>query len=126
MYLDTSAVGRVLLGEPGHEKVLAALAEFNQHVSSQLMRVELSRLGLRHGVLAGARSLAASVAMVPLSESVLALAETITPEEVASLDAIHLATAVTLSDGGEVGAMMTYDRALADGARSHRLEVISP
>ena len=37
VYLDTSAVGRVLLGEPDAGAILAALGAFDQRVASRLM-----------------------------------------------------------------------------------------
>jgi predicted nucleic acid-binding protein len=64
--------------------------------------------------------------LIPLDEEILAAAETIAPPTVATLDAIHLATAVNLSDAGKLDALMTYDKRLADGARAHGLTVLSP
>jgi uncharacterized protein with PIN domain len=46
VYVDTSAVGRVLLGEPDAPAVLRDLAGFVQHVASRLLRLELRRLEL--------------------------------------------------------------------------------
>lgn len=126
VYLDTSALGRVLLGEPDASAVLAALADFDQHVASRLLGVELRRLALRHDVLSDADQLLGAVALVPMDESVLAAAETIAPATVGTLDAIHLATALRLAAGGAVDAVMTYDRRLAEGARHQGLGVVTP
>ena len=54
VYVDTSALGRVLLGEPGAAAVLRDLGAFEQHLSSQLLRVELRRVALREGRLSDA------------------------------------------------------------------------
>ena len=126
VYLDTSALGRILLGEPDRPDVLAALADFEQHVASRLLRVELRRLALRHDVLAEADRLLASVALLPVSEGILASAETVAPPAVATLDAIHLATALTLATDGSVDTVLTYDGRLAEGARHHGLAVLAP
>ncbi|UUY03817.1 PIN domain-containing protein [Svornostia abyssi] len=126
VYLDTSAVGRVLLGEPDAGVILAAIGAFDQRVASRLMRVELRRLALREGVLADADQLLAGVALVPLDDDLLAVAETLPPSTVATLDALHLATAVRLAAAGMLDAVMTYDHRLADGARQHGLEVLAP
>ena len=47
MYLDTSALARVLLGEPDSPAVIDALGDFDQHVASRLLRIELLRLARR-------------------------------------------------------------------------------
>jgi predicted nucleic acid-binding protein len=64
--------------------------------------------------------------LIPVDADILAAAETITPPTVATLDAIHLATAVSLSKAGKLDALMTYDKQLATGAREHNLEVLAP
>ena len=126
VYLDTSALGRILLGEPGHPAILDALEAFEVHVASRLLGVELRRLALRHDRLADAERLLNTIALVPLDESTLAGAERTTPASVATLDAIHLVTAVRLSETGLIEALMTYDGQLATGAREHGITVIAP
>lgn len=126
IYLDTSALGRVLLGEPDAVAVLRALDDFEEHVASRLMGVELRRLALRFKLLEQARQLLAGVALVPIDDVVLEQAETVPPATVGTLDAIHLATALRLSDAGFIDALMTYDTRLADGARRHGLTVVAP
>jgi len=126
VYVDTSALGRVLLGEPAAPAVLAALADFDHHVASRLLGVELRRLALRHDVLDHADQLLGAVALVPMDATVLASAETVPPPVVATLDAIHLATALRLAAGQAVEAVMTYDLRLAEGARHHGLDVVTP
>jgi predicted nucleic acid-binding protein len=126
IYVDTSALGRVLLREPDAPLVLRALADFEQRVASRLLGVELRRLALRTDRLADADQLLAGVALIPLDDDVLALAETIGPSSVATLDAIHLVTAVRAARMAGVDSVMTYDRRLADGAREHGLAVIAP
>ncbi|MDX6555857.1 MAG: uncharacterized protein QOD86_2052 [Miltoncostaeaceae bacterium] len=126
VYLDTSALGRVLLGEPDAPAVLAALREFDQRVASRLARVELRRLGLRTGRLVEADRLLAGVALLPLDDETLAAAEVVEPPGVATLDALHLVTALRLAQAGLLDAVMTFDRTLADGAARHGLRVIAP
>lgn len=126
VYVDTSALGRVLLGEPDAPAVIRALEELDQHVASRLLRVELRRLALRTGLLDQADQLLSGVALLPVDEALLEAAETVQPEIVATLDAIHLATALRLADAGLIEAVMTYDVRLAEGARHHGLDVLSP
>ena len=126
VYLDTSAVGRVLLGEPDSQAVLAALSRFDQHVASRLLRIELRRLALRHDLLDHADRLLSAIALVPMDEATLEAAETVPPNGVATLDAIHLATALRLAADGLIDAVLTHDTRLAEGARHHGLEVLAP
>ncbi|MBA3412786.1 MAG: type II toxin-antitoxin system VapC family toxin [Actinobacteria bacterium] len=126
VYLDTSALGRVLLGEPDAAAVLNALEGFDQHVASRLVGVELRRLALRFELLEQASQLLAGVALVPIDEPLLEQAETVPPATVGTLDAIHLVTALSLAEAGFVEAVMTYDARLAEGARRHGLTVVSP
>ena len=126
LYLDTSALGRVLLGEPDSQAILRELGRFDRHIASRLLRVELRRLALRHGRLEDADQLLAGVALIPVEEATLAAAETVPPPTVATLDAIHLVTALRLADAGLLDAVMTYDPHLATGAQQHGLSVLAP
>jgi uncharacterized protein len=126
VYVDTSAIGRVLLGEPDAAAVLRDLAGFDQHVASRLLRIELRRLALREDALEAADRLLGGVALIPLDDAILVSSETLPPTTVATLDAIHLATAVRLATAGVLDTVMTYDRRLADGAAHHGLRVLAP
>ena len=126
LYLDTSVLGRVLLDEPDTPAIRRELGRFERHISSSLLSVELHRLGLRENMLKYVAELLSGKVLVPLNEDILAAAETIAPPTVATLDAIHLATAVSLSNAGKLDALMTYDKQLALGAREHGLEVLAP
>lgn len=104
----------------------AALAEYETVIGSQLLRVELRRLGLRRGELALADRLLEDIALVPLDRDVLTAAETILPTRVTTLDALLLATALRLAGAGMLDAVMTYDARLAEGARHHGLAIVAP
>ena len=66
----------------------------------------------------------AATNLLEIDEQVLKLAATVEPNGLRSLDAIHLASALTL--GSDLGAMVTYDSALAAAARAVGIEVLSP
>ena len=66
----------------------------------------------------------AGVTLVRLDESIQRLAGTIGPPGLRSLDAIHLATALSIGDYPE--AFVTYDERLATAARAAGFNVISP
>ncbi|MGO9320765.1 MAG: type II toxin-antitoxin system VapC family toxin [Solirubrobacteraceae bacterium] len=126
VYVDTSVFGRVILEEPDKSAIKRDLAKFDRSVASRLLRVELRRVARREDALEEADRILNDVQLIPLDEDVLTAAETISPTTVGTLDAIHLATAVRLSRAGELDAIMTYDKRLADGAREHGLTVLSP
>lgn len=126
LYIDTSALARVMLGEPDAAAITGALASFAQHFSSRLLAIELRRVALRESVPALADALLASVALMPLDETILSRAETVTPATVTTLDALHLATALRLADAGLVTTLLTYDGRLAGAADAHGLATLTP
>lgn len=126
VYVDTSALGRILNGEPDSAAVIGEIERFDRQVASRLLGVELRRVALRRGLTEQADELLADVALVPMDDAILAAAETVPPEAVATLDAIHLVTALRLAGAGDLDAIMTYDAQLAAGAAHHGIRVIAP
>lgn len=127
IYLDSSIVLAALLTEdrsPGAELWQDEL------VSSRLLRYEvINRLhayGLSADVLASANDLLARIALVALAPAVLARAEQPFPVAVRTLDALHLATAVYLTQQRASLSLATYDRRMADAARLLDLTVLAP
>ena len=126
VYVDTSAIGRVLLEEPDKLTIKNALDTFDRVTASNLLRVELRRVGLRRELLDRANILLTDISLIPMDDQILTTAGTLTPPAVGTLDAIHLATAIRLSRAGELDALMTYDKQLAAGAKEHGITVLSP
>ena len=62
--------------------------------------------------------------MPTTTDDVRALAATMEPIELRTLDAIHLAAALALSD--DLAAVLTYDHRMADAARARGVEVVAP
>jgi predicted nucleic acid-binding protein len=62
--------------------------------------------------------------LVDLEPRIRILAQTISPATVRSLDAIHLATALSIR--GQLTSFVTYDKRLADAATSTGLIVDMP
>jgi uncharacterized protein len=136
-YVDTSALGRVLLNEPDKAAVELALDGIDEVASSRLLWIELRRLARRweartaaagepQQVLQLAEEILKPIAAIPMEETLLADAELLPPASVATLDAIHLATAVHLADVSPLDVIVTYDHRLAEGAREHGLKVLAP
>ncbi len=126
VYVDTSALGRVLLDTSEAPSIQRDLGRFDQRVASRLLRIEIHRVALRESLLDAVDPMLADISLIPLDEEILTTAETVRPTTVATLDAIHLATAVRLAGQGELDALMTYDKQLAAGAREHGITVLSP
>lgn len=126
LYVDTSALARVLLNEPGAPVIAAELSSAAGLVASRLARTELRRVALRTGEAGDAERILASVSLIPVTSEILQAAETIAPASVGTLDAIHLVTALEAYEAGALSRMITYDRRLADAAAKNGLTVVSP
>ncbi len=132
-YIDASVVLRLVLGEPNR---LAEWKRVESGVASALTEVEclrtLDRLG-RLGSLsesevadrcAAVYRLLESVDVVDVGRTILRRASEPFPTPLGSLDAIHLATAISWRDMRGVDlTMATHDKALATAARSVGLAV---
>jgi predicted nucleic acid-binding protein len=114
------------LQETELEALLAELAEWDGYVSSALLGVEAVRACERYGkgYAEDARAFIVDVALLPLDDAVLDAAASIDPAGLRSLDALHLATALSIRQ--EIGAFFTYDDRLADAAAGHGLAVVQP
>jgi uncharacterized protein with PIN domain len=126
LYIDTSALGRILLAEPGAIAIRATLARYNVWWSSELLVVELRRLAAREGLVPAAERLLAALRLVGVNRESLERASRLAPMEVRSLDAIHLEAAVGLVGRGDVAAVLTYDRQLQTGCAHHLVPVEAP
>src|SRR5205807_1192858 len=126
LYLDTSALGRVLLAEPDAQVIRTALARHDEWWSSELLSIELRRLGRREGLLAAADRLLSIVSLSALDSAAVRRASHIEPADVRTLDAIHLDAAVQLHAAGTIDAVLTYDQQLQAGCAHHGLPVRAP
>jgi predicted nucleic acid-binding protein len=124
--LDSSAYVKLPLQEAEHEALLVELANWDGYVSSALMAVEAIRACARcsRSHAAAARSFLEGLALLPLDDAVLDEAASLDPAELCSLDALHLATALSVRD--EIGVFVTYDQRLADAAADRGLNVVRP
>jgi predicted nucleic acid-binding protein len=124
-YLDTSAYVKVPLGEPERAALLVALEPYVA-VSSWLLAVEAVCACARYGqeYADAARAGLRSVSLLALDEPVLTVAQTLGPPLLRTLDALHLATALSLA--ADLAVLVTYDDRLGDAARAAGLTVVSP
>ena len=122
-YLDTSAYVKLPLREPEEVALRGELAEHGGYVSSALLGVEAIRACARYGerYAEQARAWLLDVALLPVDDLLLDQATAVEPAGLRSLDAIHLATALSIRD--DIGAFFTYDERLAEAAAVHGLPV---
>lgn len=126
LYVDTSALGRVLLGEPDADVIRETLARYDPWWSSALLIVELRRLARRAGVDERGEQLLSLVSTRRLDSSVLRRAAKLDPVEVRRLDAIHLDAAIQLKKRGTIDTVLTYDQQLQAGCAHHALPIEAP
>jgi predicted nucleic acid-binding protein len=132
-YIDTSALLRVVLREPG---ALDDLRSYDGLVSSELIAVEsartIHRLRLQGSLttdeavirLRAISDWLEAIDLVLLRPSVLSRASEPMPMPLGTLDAVHLATALIWRDRiGALPTMATHDPALGLAARTFGFDV---
>lgn len=128
IYLDSSALMKLVRRE---DETLALSEWLNERldqpvVTSELGRVEVLRAARRVGgqAVAEARAVVADLDLVPLDRAVQDVACDLGGPLLRTLDALHLASALLLSDG--LTALISYDHRLVDAARAAGLVVATP
>ncbi len=125
-YIDTSAFIKLVRSEPESHALRAELTTGDALVSSALLLVEGRRAASRYGSVALVRARAAlnAVTLLPIDDATLEAAAELGPPELRSLDALHLAAALSL--GPDLGRLYCYDVRLATAARELGLDVHEP
>jgi predicted nucleic acid-binding protein len=115
-----------VLHERERDALVAELARWDGHVSSALLRVEAIRACARYGdrYAAAAGDGLGGVSLIPVDDEVLEAAARLVPAELRSLDALHLATALSLGD--DVGVLVAYDERLIAAAAAQDVPVAVP
>lgn len=128
IYLDSSAIFKLVRQEPESDALEAWLTTPVQapHVSSALALVEVIRSARRVDATGerDARRVLATLALIPMTQDILDEAVTVGDPLLRTLDAIHVATA--LSVRLDLTAVVTYDRRLAAAATRAGLHTVSP
>jgi len=128
VYLDSSALVRLFVPDPGALALQRFLAPRPRRVSALLLRTEVLRAAMRAGLspprMVLVRALLAGVSFLPADAALGDEAGILRPPELRSLDCLHLATARSL--GARLSAFVTYDERLTDAARWYGLPVTSP
>lgn len=133
LYVDTSALLKLLVREPESAAIERELLTWRELATSVIAEVELPRAVARareeraDAVIDGSvvlQGVLSSAAIVPLSEGVVVAARKVKPVHVGALDAIHIASALSL--GKQLAGVATYDRRMQDALEPLGVRVISP
>lgn len=127
LYLDSSAFVKVTVEEPESAALRVFLSERqSRRTSSALLRTEALR-AVRHlgaEAMATVREGLRRVDLIGIDDRILDAAGMLEPRILRTLDAIHLATALSLGD--DLAEIVTYDERMTEAARSLGLPTISP
>lgn len=128
IYLHSSAVLKLLVQEPESDSLEDWLTQQSDVpvASSELARVEVPRACRRLNVEAvpAARVLLGQLDMIPLTTTLLEQAADVGDPLLRALDAIHLASALSIR--AELSAFVTYDRRLATATHDAGIGVLQP
>jgi predicted nucleic acid-binding protein len=126
-YLDTSAAAKLVVAEAGSEAMTWwATTHETRVVASDLLRTELLRATRRAAPsqMQRARTVLDALTLFNLTSATFERAATLDPDELRSLDALHLAAALELGD--ELDGIVTYDDRMATVASLYGIAVIAP
>lgn len=125
LYLDSSALVKLVVAEDESAALRTALAPVSSRVSCTLARVEVVRAVRERGprAVADARRVLEGVELMELDDELLDLAGDL-DGPLRSLDAIHIAAALELGD--QLEALVTYDGQMARVAEALGLAVTAP
>jgi predicted nucleic acid-binding protein len=126
-YLDTSAFLKLIVAEDESAALRLFLLRWPERTSADLTRAEAIRALRRAGYdsrVGAARRLLRTMRLIRLDEPLLDRAGELDPRQLRSLDAVHLAAALTI--GSDLGLVVTYDQRFGEAARERGLVVESP
>ena len=127
VYLDSSAIVKLVFIEAETSALERFLTAWPIRVSSVVASIETIRTARLVGdpkVVRHAERVLAAIHLLALDGNIVAAASAVEPRPLRSLDAIHLASALSVLDG--LAGMVVYDRRLAGAARKAGLTVWAP
>ena len=126
-YVDTTAFVKLVVSEPESRALRTWVKRHRADgFASELLRVEALRSARRHSpeALHVARAALDSVTLLAVTADICERAATLDPQILRSLDAVHLATA--LSAGDSLQGVLTYDERLVAACAMHGVPTLSP
>jgi predicted nucleic acid-binding protein len=125
-YLDSSAIVKLAVQEPESKALRAYLRRRRVLVSSSLARAEVARALAPLGDAAVRRGndVLTRIDLIRVSDRILTAAGWLQPEDLRTLDAIHLATVRQIES--DLSRVITYDERMAVGARLSGWPTVAP
>ena len=124
-YVDASAIVKLVLDEQDTPSMVRWFIETARAATSVVGVIETRRAISRRPHDSAVLSLIMDMFItLELSDTITAAASRVSPAGLRTLDAIHVATA--LSIGPDLESFVTYDDRLADAARAVGLPVVRP
>lgn len=127
-YLDSSSLVKLVVHDYGSDELRAWLEAHPAVVSSAIavteVRRAIGRLSTRRSLSDRARLVLDGVALLAVDIAVLETAAGLKPPQLRALDAIHVASALSL--GADLLAFVTHDERQAAAARAAGLPVSTP
>jgi predicted nucleic acid-binding protein len=125
LYLDPSAIVKLVRREPETLDLVREVREDPALVSSALAWTEVIRAIRRAGgSQTRAERVLSGIGLVPIDDGIIRSAAALTPATLRTLDAIHIATALSIR--ADVSRLVTYDDRLASAAAAAGIDVVSP
>jgi predicted nucleic acid-binding protein len=125
--IDSSAIVKLIVHEPKSQSFGAWLKNCKSDLFvSEIAHTEVARAVARvdvslHGQL---RAVLERFGTIRVSSQILTIASVLTPTNLRTLDAIHLASCLILGD--DLKGFVTYDSTQADAAKQNGITVIAP
>jgi len=128
LYLDSSALVKLIVPEAETVPLLRFMLSWPYRLASQVGFVEVHRAVRRvsrdYELQRRAEEVLSTIHFMDIYMDILGEASLLEPLHLRSLDAIHIASALSL--GREVGGFVTYDRNMTEAARRMKLNVLAP
>ncbi len=129
IYLDASALVKLVLPEAESPDLVAYLAASRSSITTSVVAtIEVGRAARLadpgNEAALRATSLTDACELVELDSDLHLSASQLTPPQLRSLDAIHLASALRVRSA--IDGFVTYDRRLGEAAQAAGLPVVSP
>jgi predicted nucleic acid-binding protein len=125
-YLDSSALIKTIIQEPESRSLMRWLDAKDELVTCELVRMEAVRAVRLSdpNAVPRARRAIATLTLIRLDDALYDAAADLQPPSLRSLDAVHLAAALSL--GRDLAGVVTYDTRMADAARALDVLVEAP
>jgi predicted nucleic acid-binding protein len=128
VYLDTSALVKLLVLEAESAALRSFLADWPRRATSAVAEVELRRAGRRASdtdeLERRALEVIGGLHLIEVDAAIRQIAASLAPTSLRSLDAIHIASALALGDS--LATLVAYDERLLSAARASNLVVSAP